>query len=137
MAAESLTLAFELEVFRYLQQPRSVIIGAKRCAQYVGIVTVDRAAARAFGTRHHVRLDFACPIDATDAVSGLTNVRTDFQTNRYVLIGVAPRDVFGGPPDGWEYLTVEQAARTAGWPLKTETVPSERWIRQQIRRFCR
>ncbi|WP_248910252.1 DUF7124 domain-containing protein [Halocatena marina] len=100
MAAESMTLAFEFEALRYLQQPRSVIVGARRCAQYVEVVTVDQDAARAFGTRHRVRMDFTSPIDAPDAFGGLDDVRTNFQTTRYVLIGVASQAVFGGPPDG-------------------------------------
>lgn len=137
MVSESITLAFELEALRYLQQPRSVIISMRQCAQYVGIIATDQDAAQAFGTHHCVRMDFMCAIDATDTFGELNNIRTYFETNRHVLIGVSPQDIFGGLPGGWDHLTVEMAARKTGWLLDTDTIPSDRWIRQQIRRFCR
>lgn len=132
-----MTLAFELETLRYLQQPRSVITGMRQCAQYVGIVVADQDAARAFVARHRVEMDFTRDIDTYDTFGGLDDVRTDFKTNRYVLIGVTPHEIFGRTPEGWEYLTVELAARKAGWLLNSDTVPSDRWIHQQIQRFCR
>ncbi len=49
-----MTLAFERAALRRLQQPRSAIVDAGRWARYVGLVTVEHDAVRAFEARHLV-----------------------------------------------------------------------------------
>ncbi|MFW6436467.1 MAG: DUF7124 domain-containing protein [Halococcoides sp.] len=120
----SMTLAFDLDAMRSLAAPDAVVDDARRWTEYVGIVADEPTpAVTSFARTHRIRQDFFS--GPKDRQTSLANVRTQFETDRYVYVG-QPEDESIAARSGWEFLTVEEAAEAADWELGDPEPPDNR-----------
>ena len=133
MTSETMTLAFELATLQQTRDPQAVVVDARRWAQSVGLVSTDSDAAHAFSAEHLIRRDF----QVRPTVSDLRRLRSQFGTERHVLIGVTSNEPGYLPQHQWEYLRLADAADAADWDLETpETTPqtqSAPWLSRILR----
>jgi hypothetical protein len=111
-----MTLAFELGALQNLAEPSVVFNDARQWTEYVGVVSEKPTyVVTNFTRKHRIRQDFfSGPRGVTES---LENVKDQFDTARYVLVGATDDDVAAAETAGWEYLPLEQAADAAGWAL--------------------
>jgi len=111
-----MTLAFDLSALEALAEPGSVFADARRWSQYVGVVS-DKPTyvVTNFTRKHRIRQDFFSGPRGKE--ESLENVRTQFDTDRHVLVGGSEDGPAMADRTGWEYVTVEAAAEAAGWAL--------------------
>ncbi|RJT07839.1 hypothetical protein [Halococcus sp. IIIV-5B] len=114
MADNSMTLAFELAALRRTRDPQAVVVDARRWARTVGLLSADPVAAHGFCAEHLVRRDFRARPTAWD----LRDLSTQFETERYVLVGTTPDRPMYLPRQRWEYLPLVDAATAAGWDIE-------------------
>jgi hypothetical protein len=111
-----MTLAFELEALKRLARPEEVFSDARTWSEYVGVVS-DKPTyvVTNFTRKNRIRQDFFS--GPRGRKESLENVKTQFDTERHVFIGVDDEDAALAEEVDWEYLPVEQAAEAADWEL--------------------
>ena len=119
-----MTLAFDLGALKRLSRPDAVFEDARRWSKYVGVVSEKPTyVVTNFTRKHRIRQDFfSGPRGRTES---LTNVKEQFDTDRYVLVGVDEEDESVAAETGWEYLSVTDAAEAAEWELGEPESPAE------------
>ncbi len=124
----SLTLAFDITAVRALTDPRAVFRDARRWSTHLGIVGDDPTALEAVERQFGIQQDYR--LDALDKQSTLSKLKWETHTERYVYIGTTPAHQELADYVGWEYRTIEEAARQAEWQLMSETGPLARLRRR-------
>jgi hypothetical protein len=111
-----MTLAFELSALQSLADPNAVFNDARRWTEYVGVVSEKPTYVVTNYTRkHRVRQDFFSGPRGVE--ESLENVKNQFDTDRYVLVGTDDDDRAVAEAVDWEFLDVEDATEAAGWEL--------------------
>ncbi|MFB6112963.1 MAG: hypothetical protein ABEJ58_02530 [Halodesulfurarchaeum sp.] len=115
-----MTLAFDLDALRALADPSSAFADARQWTGYVGVVSDEPTYVLTNYTRkRRIRQDFFS--GPRDKKGTLENVKTQFEGDRYVLLGVDEDDEAIADAVGWEYIPIEEAAEAAGWELGEST----------------
>ncbi|MFC5133972.1 MULTISPECIES: DUF7124 domain-containing protein [Haloferacaceae] len=116
--SSDMTLGFELEALKTLADPNAVFSGARQWTEYVGVVSEKPTyVVTNFTRKHRVRQDFFSGPRGVE--ESLENIRSQFDTDRHVFVGVDEDDAAVAEATGWEFLDVEDAAEAAGWTLAT------------------
>ncbi|OYR56092.1 DUF7124 domain-containing protein [Halorubrum halodurans] len=116
--SSDMTLAFELEALKALADPNAVFSGARQWTEYVGVVSEKPTyVVTNFTRKHRVRQDFFSGPRGVE--ESLENIRSQFDTDRHVFVGVDDGDAAVAEATDWEFLHVEDAAEAAGWTLAT------------------
>lgn len=111
-----MTLAFELEALKTLADPNAVFSGARQWTEYVGVVSEKPTyVVTNFTRKHRVRQDFFSGPRGVE--ESLENIKSQFDTDRHVFVGVDDDDAAVAEATGWEFLDIEDAAEAAGWTL--------------------
>ena len=113
---DDMTLAFELEALKALAEPGAVFEDARGWTRYVGVVSEKPTYVVTNYTRkQRIRQDFfSGPRGVRES---LESVKSQFDTDRHVLVGTSDGDEALAAETGWEYLAVEAAAEAADWTL--------------------
>ncbi|RQG99743.1 DUF7124 domain-containing protein [Natrarchaeobius oligotrophus] len=119
-----MTLAFELEALKELASPETVFEDARGWTEYIGVVSEKPTyVVTNFTRKNRIRQDFfSGPRGKAESLEG---VKEQFDTERYVYIGVDEEDESLADEVGWEYLGVEDAAEAADWVLATSVEADE------------
>ncbi|SFB71519.1 hypothetical protein SAMN05444422_101421 [Halobiforma haloterrestris] len=119
-----MTLAFELEALKELASPENVFEDARGWTEYIGVVSEKPTyVVTNFTRKNRIRQDFfSGPRGKAESLEG---VKDQFETERYVYIGVDDDDERLADEVGWEYLDVEEAAEAADWIMATRIDESE------------
>lgn len=114
-----MTLAFELAAAKQLASPKTAIEDAQTWSKYLGIVS-DRPTyvVTNYARKHQVDQDFFS--GPRDKYESLSNIKSQFGSDRYVFLGTDPEDQDDIESIGWEFLSIEEAADAAGWKLTEE-----------------
>ena len=117
--SSDMTLAFELEALKQLADPNAVINDARQWTKYLGVVSEKPTyVVTNFTRKHRIRQDFFS--GPRGVKESLENVKGQFDTERYVLVGNS-EDVEEIAADvEWEYLPLSDAAEAADWELAGE-----------------
>lgn len=121
-----MTLAFELEALKELADPEAVFTDARQWTKYVGVVSSKPTyVVTNFTRKNRIRQDFFS--GPRTRKESLANIRSQFDTERYVFVGTDEEDEALATETDWEYVAVETAADAADWRLDTgeETVAVE------------
>lgn len=115
-AGESMTLLLSISAVEQLADPGAAIADAGRWSDQVGVVgnadeSVDDVEA------YVDALDAEPDIVAGRADGSLASIRQRVHSERHVLVSTRERHREIAAALGWEYLTVEEAAANAEWPL--------------------
>jgi hypothetical protein len=122
--SDDMTLAFELEALEALADPEAVFTDARRWTNYVGVISAEPTyVVTNFTRKHRIRQDFFSGPRSRE--ESLVNIRTQFDSERYVLVGTSEEDRALADETDWEYVDVETAADAADWQLATQTAPVE------------
>jgi hypothetical protein len=114
--SSDMTLAFDLAVLKRLADPQAVFDDARRWTEYVGVVSEKPTyVVTNFTRKHRIRQDFFSGPRGRE--ESLTNVKSQFRTERHVYVGTSDDDAAVAEAAGWEYLPLDQAADAAGWEL--------------------
>ncbi|MWV39944.1 hypothetical protein [Natrialba sp. INN-245] len=115
-----MTLAFELEALKQLASPESVFEDARGWTEYIGVVSEKPTyVVTNFTRKNRIRQDFfSGPRGKAESLEG---VKDQFDTDRYVFVGVDEDDETLADAVGWEYLAIEDAAEAAEWVVATTT----------------
>ncbi|GAA0527987.1 hypothetical protein SAMN04488066_11318 [Halorubrum aquaticum] len=114
--SSDMTLAFELEALKTLADPNAVFSGARQWTEYVGVVSEKPTyVVTNFTRKHRVRQDFFSGPRGVE--ESLENIKSQFDTDRHVFVGVDDDDAAVAEATGWEFLDIEDAAEAAGWTL--------------------
>ncbi|MCW8172475.1 DUF7124 domain-containing protein [Natrialba swarupiae] len=113
-----MTLAFELEALKQLASPESVFEDARGWTEYIGVVSEKPTyVVTNFTRKNRIRQDFfSGPRGKAESLEG---VKDQFDTDRYVFVGVDEDDETLADAVGWEYLAIEDAAEAAEWVVAT------------------
>jgi hypothetical protein len=116
----TMTLAFELEALRSMADPSAVFDDARQWTEYVGVLSDEPTyVVTNFTRKRRIRQDFfSGPRGVSES---LDNVAAQFDTDRHVFVGTTDADRDVAAEEGWEYLSVEEAAEFAGWELAEDT----------------
>jgi len=122
--SSDMTLAFELDALKQLAHPDAVFNDARQWSEYVGVVSEKPTyVVTNFTRKHRIRQDFfSGPRGREDSLS---NVKTQFDTERHVFVGTSDDDAALADGVGWEYLPLEDAAAAADWELGDAESPDE------------
>lgn len=119
-----MTLAFELEALKRLQDPAAVFSGARQWTKYVGVVSEKPTyVVTNFTRKQRIRQDFFS--GPRGKAESLENVKRQFDTDRHVFVGTTEEDEAMAGRVGWEYLDLEAAADAADWELGDPDSPAE------------
>lgn len=122
--SDDMTLAFELEALKALANPEAVFTDARQWTNYVGVISEEPTyVVTNFTRQHRIRQDFFSGPRTRE--ESLVNIRTQFDSERYVFVGTNADDETLAEETDWEYVSIETAADAAGWELATETEPVE------------
>jgi hypothetical protein len=122
--SDDMTLAFELEALEALADPEAVFTDARQWTSYVGVISAEPTyVVTNFTRKHRIRQDFFSGPRSRE--ESLVNIRTQFDSKRYVLVGTSEDDRALADETNWEYVDVETAADAADWQLETQTAPVE------------
>lgn len=111
-----MTLAFELSALKALADPNAVFNNARQWTEYVGVVSEKPTyVVTNFTRKHRVRQDFFSGPRGVE--ESLENIKSQFDTDRHVFVGVDADDAALADAAGWEFLDVEDAASAAGWTV--------------------
>ncbi len=122
--SDDMTLAFELEALEALADPEAVFTDARQWTSYVGVISAEPTyVVTNFTRKHRIRQDFFSGPRSRE--ESLVNIRTQFDSERYVLVGTSEDDRALADETNWEYVDVETAADAADWQLETQTAPVE------------
>ena len=118
-----MTLAFELEALKELQDPQAVFTDARQWTTYVGVISSKPTyVVTNFTRKNRIRQDFfSGPRTRRES---LGNIKEQFDTDRYVFIGTDEEDEALADELDWEYLAVETAADAAGWDIAVAPEPA-------------
>jgi hypothetical protein len=117
--SDDMTLAFELSALQRLADPGAVFDGARRWSKYAGVVSDDPTyVVTNFTRKHRIRQDFFSGPRGKE--ESLEAVMGQFDTDRHVFISTTDADRELAESVGWEYLSVEDAAKAAEWELASE-----------------
>lgn len=133
MAAGStnMTLAFTLEALQALASPQGAITNAREWTEYIGVVSEEPTYVVTNYTREHrIRQDFFSGPRGVE--ESLESVKSQFQTDRHVLIGTTDDDAAIAETTDWEYLPLEEAAESAGWTLGEASEAGD-WLEEDQR----
>lgn len=113
-ADETMTVAFSFSAITALDDPSSAVDDARRWSENVGVVSDEPAPAviNRIRDRGVYGEDFFPDMDRAGT---LTDVKRGTDTDRYVYVGRSDEDAEIASKTGWEFLSVDEAARTAGW----------------------
>lgn len=117
---DTVTLAFELAALRRFADPAGVLADAHHWTTSIGVASDESTpVVRKFGREHGYRFDFFSGSRSERESLQVIIDQPEHDADRFVLVaeGEALREYAEGI--GWEFLTVEEAAETAGWPLHT------------------
>ena len=119
-----MTLAFELDALKALASPETVFTDARQWTNYVGVISEKPTyVVTNFTRKHRIRQDFfSGPRTRRES---LINIKTQFESERYVLVGTSEEDEELAEDTDWEYVDIETAADAAGWQLATESEQPE------------
>jgi len=114
-----MTLAFELKALKDLKSPDSVFTDARQWTNYVGVIS-DKPTyvVTNFTRKHRIRQDFFSGPRSRE--ESLENIMDQFDSERYVFVGVDDGDESLAEATGWEYVDLETAADAADWELSQE-----------------
>ena len=121
-----MTLAFELSALKTLADPNAVFNNARQWTEYVGVVSEKPTyVVTNFTRKHRVRQDFFSGPRGVE--ESLENIKSQFDTDRHVFVGVDADDEAVADATGWEFLDVEDAATAAGWTVGSaeESTPAD------------
>jgi len=122
--SSDMTLAFELEALKALRDPEAVFTGARQWTSYVGVISERPTyVVTNFTRKHRIRQDFFSGPRSRE--ESLVNIKTQFDSERYVLVGTDEDDEALAEETDWEYVDVETAADAADWQLQTEATTVE------------
>jgi hypothetical protein len=122
--SSDMTLAFELEALKQLAYPDEVFTDARQWSEYVGVVSEKPTyVVTNFTRKHRIRQDFFSGPRGRE--ESLTNVRSQFDTERHVFVGTSAEDADLAETVDWEYLALDDAAEAAGWELGDPETPEE------------
>ena len=122
--SSDMTLALELEALKTLADPNAVFNNARQWTEYVGVVSEKPTyVVTNFTRKHRVRQDFFSGPRGVE--ESLENIRSQFDTDRHVFVGVDEGDEAVAAATDWEFLHVENAADAAGWSLATPETADE------------
>ncbi|MCQ4333786.1 hypothetical protein KM295_09895 [Natronomonas sp. F2-12] len=111
-----MTLAFELEALKELTDPEAVFSDARSWSEYVGVISEKPTyVVTNFTRKNRIRQDFFS--GPRGRAESLENVRSQFQTDRHVFVGLTDEDEELAESVDWEFLPLEQAAEAAGWAI--------------------
>jgi hypothetical protein len=114
-----MTLAFELEALKTLQDPEAVFTDARQWTSYVGVISEKPTyVVTNFTRKNRIRQDFFSGPRSRE--ESLTNIKTQFDSDRYVFVGTEETDQQLAEETDWEYVDIETAADAADWALATE-----------------
>ncbi|SEH49360.1 hypothetical protein SAMN05192561_10364 [Halopenitus malekzadehii] len=114
--SSDMTLAFELAALQRVADPNAVFNNARQWTEYVGVVSEKPTyVVTNFTRKHRVRQDFFSGPRGVE--ESLENIKTQFETDRHVFVGITDEDEAVAEAAGWEFLHVEDAAEAAGWTL--------------------
>jgi hypothetical protein len=120
--SNDMALAFELEALKALEDPQAVFTDARQWTSYVGVISDEPTyVVTNFTRKHRIRQDFFSGPRSRE--ESLANIKTQFDSERYVLVGTEPADETLADETDWEYVDVETAADAADWQL-ANTTPS-------------
>jgi ABC-type thiamine transport system substrate-binding protein len=121
-----MTLAFELSALKALADPNAVFNNARQWTEYVGVVSEKPTyVVTNFTRKHRVRQDFFSGPRGVE--ESLENIKSQFDTDRHVFVGVDADDAALADAAEWEFLDVEDAASAAGWTVGAveESTPAD------------
>jgi hypothetical protein len=119
-----MTLAFELEALKELADPEAVFSDARSWSEYVGVISEKPTyVVTNFTRKNRIRQDFFS--GPRGRGESLENVRSQFETERHVFIGLTDEDEELAESVDWEFLPLEQAAEAAGWTIDGADEPDE------------
>ncbi|WP_280537650.1 hypothetical protein [Halopenitus sp. POP-27] len=122
--SSDMTLAFELAALQQLADPNAVFNNARQWTEYVGVVSEKPTyVVTNFTRKHRVRQDFFSGPRGVE--ESLENIKTQFETDRHVFVGITDEDEAVAEAAGWEFLHVEDAAEAAGWTLGEDEETAE------------
>ena len=114
--SSDMTLAFELEALKELADPNAVINDARQWTKYLGVVSEKPTyVVTNFTRKHRIRQDFFS--GPRGVKESLENVKDQFDTERYVLVGNSEDAEEIAENVGWEYLPLSDAAEAAEWQI--------------------
>ena len=118
-----MTLAFELEALKELQDPQAVFTDARQWTTYVGVISEKPTyVVTNFTRKHRVRQDFfSGPRSRRES---LGNIKEQFDTDRYVFVGTTGEDEQLADELDWEYVNVQTAADAADWAMAVDPEPA-------------
>jgi hypothetical protein len=117
-----MTLAFELEALKALQDPETVFTDARQWTSYVGVISSKPTyVVTNFTRKNRIRQDFFS--GPRGRKESLTNIKLQFESERYVFVGTTDEDEQLADEVDWEYVDIETAADAADWALDTQTEP--------------
>jgi len=118
--SSDMALAFELEALKALADPQAVFTGARQWTSYVGVISEEPTyVVTNFTRKHRIRQDFFSGPRSRE--ESLSNIKTQFDSERYVLVGTNEDDETLANETDWEYVDVETAADAADWELAATT----------------
>jgi hypothetical protein len=119
-----MTLAFELSALQELADPGAAFADARQWSAYVGVVSDEPTyVVTNFTRKRRIRQDFFSGPKGRE--ESLESVKGQFDTERYVFVGVEDADRDLAEAVGWEFQSIEDAAGAAGWDLASETASPE------------
>ncbi|MDR9430398.1 MAG: hypothetical protein RI568_06820 [Natronomonas sp.] len=128
--SSDMTLAFELEALKELANPESVFSNARSWSEYVGVISEKPTyVVTNFTRKNRIRQDFFSGPRGRE--ESLENVKSQFQTERHVFVGLTDEDEALAESVDWEFLPLETAAEAAGWELAEDDEPEEQEIERR------
>ncbi|CAI50348.1 uncharacterized protein NP_4514A [Natronomonas pharaonis DSM 2160] len=122
--SSDMTLAFELEALKELEDPEAVFSDARSWSEYVGVISEKPTyVVTNFTRKNRIRQDFFSGPRGRE--ESLENVESQFQTERHVFVGTDEDDEALAESVDWEYLPITEAAEAAGWTLAEDEPESE------------
>ena len=122
--SSDMTLAFELEALKELEDPEAVFSDARSWSEYVGVISEKPTyVVTNFTRKNRIRQDFFSGPRGRE--ESLENVESQFQTERHVFVGTDDDDEALAESVDWEYLPITEAAEAAGWTLAEDEPESE------------
>ena len=122
--SSDMTLAFELEALKELADPEAVFSDARSWSEYVGVISEEPTyVVTNFTRKNRIRQDFFS--GPRGRAESLENVKSQFQTDRHVFIGLTDDDEELAESVEWEFLPLKTAAEAAEWTLAETEEPDE------------
>ena len=122
--SSDMTLAFELEALKALENPETVFTDARQWTTYVGVISSKPTyVVTNFTRKHRIRQDFFS--GPRTRKESLISIKEQFESERYVFVGTTEDDEELADETDWEYVDIETAANAADWQLASESAPTQ------------